>query len=172
MFLSMDVVPPKDVWIKKHRSYFTWIYGKQPEVAVEIVSNTKGGEMDKKFDIYARIGVWYYIVFDPMKLVQKSELRVYDLYAGHYTPKFDLQLPNLGLQATLWEGRFEGIHDKWLRWRDSEGNLILLGEESAARESERANRENERANRENERAERLAAKLKSMGIDPEEILDG
>ncbi len=40
MFLSMDVVPPKDVWIKKHRSYFSWIYGKQPEVAVEIVSNT------------------------------------------------------------------------------------------------------------------------------------
>ncbi len=131
-----------------------------------LIIETKGGEMDKRFDIYAWIGVWQYIVFDPMKLVQKSDLRVYDLYAGHYTPKFDSQLPNVGLQAILWEGRFEGILDKWLRWRDPEANLILLGEESAEREREMANRESEQANRENEGAERLAAELKSMGIDP------
>ena len=159
MFLSLDVVPPDNVWLKKHRSYFSWIYGKQPEVAVEIVSNTEGGEMDKKFDAYARIGIWYYLVFDPMKLVQENELRVYELIAGRFTPKIDFQLPSVGLQATLWEGRFEGrCATSWLRWRDSEGNLILLGEESAARERERA--------------DLLAARLKSMGIDPEEIFEG
>ena len=106
MFLSLDVVPPKDVWLKKHRSYFCWVYGKQPEVAVEIVSNTEGGEMDKEYDMYDRIGIWYYIVFDPMKLVQENELRIYELSAGHYTPKIDFQLPSVGLQATLREGAY------------------------------------------------------------------
>ncbi len=79
MFLSLDVQLPQDVWEKKNRSYFLWEYGKPPEVVVEIVSNTEGGETDKKSAIYSKIGVWYYIVFDPLKQVQKDALRVFEL---------------------------------------------------------------------------------------------
>jgi hypothetical protein len=54
MFLSLDVTPPADLWKKSSRSYFIWEYGKPPEVVVEIVSNTEGGEEepDGKLGIY------------------------------------------------------------------------------------------------------------------------
>jgi len=51
----------------------------------------------------------------------------------------------------------------WLRWWDSEGNLLLWGAERI--EQERQNTEQER-----QRADRLAEQLKALGIDPETIL--
>jgi hypothetical protein len=48
----------------------------------------------------------------------------------------------------------------WLRWWDLQGNLLLTGEE-------RAERERQRAERERQRADRLAAQLRSLGIEPE-----
>ena len=63
MFLSLDVQPAEDVWKKRNRCYFVWKFGKPPEVALEIVSNTQGGETGKKFKKYAQIGVWYYATF-------------------------------------------------------------------------------------------------------------
>ncbi|MCP4344702.1 MAG: Uma2 family endonuclease, partial [Desulfobacterales bacterium] len=46
--LSLEVSPPEDVWKKRNRSYFLQEYGKPPEVAVEIVSNSEGEESGKK----------------------------------------------------------------------------------------------------------------------------
>jgi hypothetical protein len=43
----------------------------------------------------------------------------------------------------------------WLRWWDSQGNLLLTGDE--------------RAEREQQRAQRLAAKLRELGVDPHEV---
>ncbi len=169
MFLSLDVQFPQDVWEKKNRSYFLWEYGKPPEVVVEIVSNTEGGETDKKSAIYSKIGVWYYIVFDPLKQVQKDALRVFELSPGDYIHKLDNQLQKAGLGVTLWEGAYDGLHAVWLRWVDTDGTLIPTGAENTRREQKRAEKERERAEKEQERAEKLAAKLRSMGIDPDEI---
>jgi hypothetical protein len=47
----------------------------------------------------------------------------------------DLQLPDVGLSLTLWQGEFEGHTDTWLRWCDASGNLIPTGEERAIREA-------------------------------------
>ena len=81
MFLSMDVktVHGMAIWEKKNRSYFVWEYKKPPEVAVEVVSNTKGGETGNKMRIYERVGVLYYIVYDPQQAVQNESLRIYEL---------------------------------------------------------------------------------------------
>ncbi|KPQ34044.1 MAG: hypothetical protein HLUCCO16_17710 [Phormidium sp. OSCR] len=49
----------------------------------------------------------------------------------------------------------------WLRWWDSQGNLLLHGEE-------RAEQEHQRAEQEHQRAERLAARLRELGVDPDE----
>lgn len=57
----------------ENRSYFVWEFGKPPEVAVEVVSNRKGGETGEKMEIYARVGFWYYAIFDPDRFVQKDE---------------------------------------------------------------------------------------------------
>ncbi len=59
MFVSLDVKVADDIWKKKNRSYFIQEFGKPPEIAVEIVSNRKGGENDAKFGIYADAAVRY-----------------------------------------------------------------------------------------------------------------
>jgi Uma2 family endonuclease len=182
MFLSLGVrVGDEDWWLTENRSYFIWTQGKSPDVVVEVVSNTKGGELDRKMQGYARMGIPYYVVYDPEpSSIQSKPLIVYELVVGEYLPRPDYQLAKIGLSMRLWDGVFEGGQAVWLRWADAEGNLIPTGAELAEREGERANlaekradQERERANQaqalaeqERERAERLAAKLRELGIDP------
>lgn len=182
MFLSMDVKLPEDLWKKKNRSYFLWEYGKPPEVAVEIVSNSEGGENSRKLGKYARIGVWYYIIFDPQRYIQNDVLRIYECFAGQFIPKIDRILQRIGLGLMLWDGEFEGKYDRWLRWCDARKNMILTGferavsAESRAEEAEgraeeaenRAEKAEEIAASERQRAEKLAQRLKALGIEPEE----
>lgn len=138
-FLSLDVEPHKDWYDKSHRTYFVWEFGKVPEVAVEIVSNRKGGELTSKLKDYARMGVNYYVVYDPNSHLSKDTLRVYEFGFGkRYVLREDYQLPDLGLTLTLWQGVFEDKEDIWLRWCDAEGRLIPTGEERAVSAEERA----------------------------------
>jgi len=69
-----------------------------------------------------------------------------------------------------------------LRWYDEEGNLLLSNEEwqaqttaeleaqrqKAEQEKQRAEEEKQRAEQERQRAEQLAAKLRALGINPDE----
>lgn len=160
MFLSLDVSVAEDWWARENRSYFLWEFGKPPDVVVEIVSNTKGQETDKKLKEYARLRVSYYVIFDPQKLVQAEILNVYELHVGEYVLKPDNHLEKIGLGLILWEGVFEGKQEVWLRWCDVEGRLIPTGREQAEQERERAEQERERV-------ERLAAQLRALGVEPE-----
>ncbi len=146
IFLSLDVEPDKNLWDKQNRAYFLWKYGKPPDVAIEIVSNTRGGEADKKLKLYSRMRVWYYAIFDPQHCIQDETLRIYQLSIGRYVPKTEPFLQEVNLGLTLWDGVFEGLRTQWLRWCDAEGRLVPTGEE---------------------RAERLADQLRAMGIEPE-----
>ena len=179
MFLSLDVRPADDIWEKKNRSYFLREFGKPPEIAVEIVSNTEGGETTRKFGIYAQAGIRYYIIFDPQCIIQKDVLRTYELSGNAYIPNLGRYLPQAGLGPRLWKGIFEGRYDLWLRWCDREGRLIPTGAERAEAEYRRAETaqlraeaEYCRAETEQRRAEKLAEKLRSLGIDPDEMTDG
>lgn len=131
-FLSLDVEPHQNWYEKEHRTYFVWEFGKVPELALEIVSNRKGKELTDKPKDYARMGVNYYIVYDPQQRLSKDVLRVYEIGFGkRYRLREDRQLPDLGLGLTLWQGTFEDHEDTWLRWCDTEGRLIPTGEERA-----------------------------------------
>ena len=160
MFLSLDVQADEDLWKKENRSYFVWKFGKPPEVVVEIVSNTKGGESAKKFRAYARIGVWYYIIFDPQRLIQEDELCIYQLSLGRYVVKHDQYLEQIGLGLTLWDGVFEGLQERWLRWCDAEEHIFSTGMEGKRQEQQRAEQQWQRA-------ERLAAQLRALGVEPD-----
>jgi hypothetical protein len=134
--LSLDVEPHENWYAKEHRSYFIWEFEKAPDVVVEIVSNRKGEELGYKLQRYAKIDVTYYVVYDPLRLLSEDELRVYERGFGkRYRLRKDLQLPEVGLSLTLWQGEFEGHTDAWLRWCDATGNLIPTGEERAVREA-------------------------------------
>jgi Putative restriction endonuclease len=168
-FLSLNVQMPSDWSQKQNRSYFVWEFGKVPEVCIEIVSNRKGNELDSKKADYARIGIAYYVVFDPLEQLQREDelngkvLQVWALTAGQYVElaePFWLQTVNLGL--TVWVGSFEEQDSTWLRWCDREGQVIPTGAE--AKEIER-----QRADAAELKAQRLADRLRSMGINPDEI---
>ncbi len=190
MFLSLDVQADEDIWKKENRCYFVWKFGKSPEVTIEIVSNKKGGETGKKFRKYGQIGAWYYIIFDPQQFIQEDILCIYHLSLGHYVLKQEQQLEEVGLGLTLWDGVFEGLHERWLRWCDLEGRLFPTGEEGRTQERQQAEQERQRAEQERQRAEqerqraeqaeaealqerqraeRLAAQLRAMGIEPDSV---
>lgn len=157
VMLSLDVEPDEN-WEKFQKSYFLWEFGKPPEIVIEIVSNREGKEDTFKLDCYAKIGVAYYVIFDPMVYLKSGALRVYELKGKHYLPRDNANFDDLGLGLTLWEGESSGWHSTWLRWTGKDGKLIPSSQEQAAR-----------ANQEAEKVARLAAKLRELGIDPEQV---
>lgn len=169
MFLSLDVEAPEDLWVKEHRSYFIWEYGKPPDVVIEVVSNKVGGEATEKKIKYARMRVGYYVIFDPDLQIGDEVLTIYRLDGLSYRRHDSARLPEINLGLTLWEGEYEGANDTWLRWTNENGGLILTGKELAAKE--RTEKEKERAEKETaqQRAEKLAAMLRELGHDPDQI---
>ncbi|MEB3339949.1 Uma2 family endonuclease [Okeania sp.] len=188
VFLSLDVTIPDDWEHKKDRSYYTWKFGKAPDVVVEIVSNKVGNELGSKLKNYARMGAWYYVVFDPLKMLGDSLLEVYELRASGYQKMTETWLEKVQLGLTLWSGKFEGKEDVWLRWCDAEGNVIPTGAERAEQEKQEKESALQRAEQEKQekesalqRAEQekqekesalqklaeLEAKLRDLGIEPD-----
>jgi hypothetical protein len=135
--LSLDVTCPENLHVKQGHSYYQWDMGKQPDALVEIVSDRVGGEESYKKDLYARLGVAHYAVFDPKHLLSTDTLRCYELVVGNYQLGDPGPWPNIGLGLRLWQGKFEGAEDTWLRWCDANDAIILTGEERARQAEER-----------------------------------
>ena len=186
MLLSMNVTVRQDQEKKENRSYFIWVFGKPPDVVVEVVSNKVGGEGSKKSKKYAKLGISYYVVFDPFGYVNKELLHVYELQGKRYRRRKDNQLPGVQLKAVIWEGEVSGLTRKWLRWATPDGTLLLRGQEMAMREHQRADQAELVAVQDRQRAEKaeqlaeterqlkeraeqrtklLAEKLRTLGID-------
>ncbi len=168
---------------KKYRAYFVWVFGKPPDIVVEVVTNHKGDELTDKLKIYAEIRVPYYIVYDWIGIYGDPKVRVFKLNGAGYVLKNDLNIDEYGLRVGLWNGAFESVEQgEWLRWYDADGNLLLTNEEwqaqttaqlnaekqRAEEERQRAEEERQRAEEERQRAEKLAAKLRALGINPDE----
>ncbi len=182
VLVSLGVSSPADPFPKKNRSYFVWEYGKAPDLVVEIVSNDEGGEDTIKLKGYAKIGIIYYVIYDPEEQLSSKPLRVYRLVSGRYEldvsewPIFE----SLGLGVRIWPGTYEDMSQSWLRWTTLDGQLLLTGKERAStaeqcadEEKARADEEKARADQEKARAdqaeratEHLRSKLRQMGIDP------
>jgi Uma2 family endonuclease len=176
VLLSLGVSVDQDWSQKKNRSYFTWNFGKPPEVAIEIVSNSVGNELGSKLIDYANAGVSYYVVFDPLGYLGGKPLLVYERKGTEYELREDCRLEKIGLGLRLWTGVFEGKEYTWIRWCDRQGNLLLQGNEQAEQEKQRAEQEKQRAEQEKQRAEqekqraeKLMAKLRELGVDADEI---
>ncbi|RUS95251.1 hypothetical protein DSM106972_091280 [Dulcicalothrix desertica PCC 7102] len=151
-------------------SYVVWQEGVAPNVVVELLSpGTEKEDLGKtlreinkpptKWEVYEKIlRVPYYIIFDRYN----DHLRVFQNTAGRYQElsitNSRIWLPELELGIGLWQGTYEGVPRLWLRWYDANCNWILSPKEQAEQQlaTERA------------KTERLAARLKELGINPEE----
>jgi Uma2 family endonuclease len=165
VFISLDVERPEGWELNEVRAYYVWEFEKVPDVAVEIVSNRKGGEMDRKQKRYSRMGVDYYVVFDPFGVLEGDKLSVYEPgLANHYRRRPDFQMPNVGLSLTLWNGIFENTEATWLRWLDAKGNLIPTAYELAAIAESRAARAVTRAVQAESENARLREELERLRV--------
>lgn len=191
VLLSMNVDLPRDederVDYATLRSYFSWEFGKLPDVVVEIVSNRKGKEMQKKRKEYEQMHIPYYIVYDPFAELSKEmngqALHIYALRNGTYQKMDDFWLEGVGIGVRVWEGLYEGNRAEWLRWCDERGKVFPTGVERILEVTSRADEEKSRAeaekqradsldtalSAERDRAERLAERLRALGISLDEV---
>ena len=166
------------------RSYVLWREFMAPMIALEFASGNGEEERDAtplsvstegqttkpgKFWVYERIiRIPYYGIYE----IKNGKLEVYHLTdfsyqklepneRGHYP------ITPLSIELGLWQGTYQNQTQLWLRWWDSEGNLLLIGDERAEQERQRAEQERQRAEQAEQKAARLAERLKAMGIDLE-----
>ena len=155
--LTLGVEPRGVSEAKEDRSYFVWLYGKAPNLVIEVVSNREGGELERKLQTYEKIGVAYYAVYDPFRQLGKRELRLFRLTGGKYVELADAtKMPEVGLGFVIWEGTYLDVHSRWLRFVDIDECLLLTGAELANQESQRADQESQRADQEAQRADKEA----------------
>jgi Uma2 family endonuclease len=184
------------------RSYVLWKEYVAPLIAIEFVSGNGSEERDRtpppdpdreeqqeqkpgKFWVYEQaIRIPFYGIYE----VKKAAVEMYHLEDNRYqrlnpNDRGRYPIPQLGVELGIWQGEYDEMNLPWLRWWDSEGNLLLIGEERAKKESLRAQQESLRAQQESLRAQqeslraekerlradRLAEKLREMNINPDEL---
>ncbi len=147
------------------RSYTPNAEGEFPAVVMEFSSDTNEVEYSMKptypygkWRFYEQIlQVPVYVIFEP----KSGVLEVYRLsLSGEYEQQEPdanqrLWIESMGLFLGVWEGEKSQRSGYWLRWWDENGNLLLWGAE--------------RVEQERLRGDRLAAYLRSQGVDPDGI---
>lgn len=170
-FRGPDVFVVCGVPKKERKCWVVWEEGKGPDVVIELLSGSTA-EQDKttKKRIYQnQLRVPEYFWYDPF---HAEDFAGFALQDGSYEPiegKDRLISKQLQLALVKWQGIFQETEAVWLRWATLDGQLLPTAEEVAEQEHQRAERERQRAERERQRAERLAARLREMGVDPDQI---
>lgn len=167
------------------RSYTPYTEGDAVAVVMEFLSSDDNGELSVrstppygKLYFYEQIlKVPTYVTYDPYGPtleVRQLETDRYVLQTPDENGRF--WIPALQLFLGMWEGERLGERTTWLRWWDAAGNLLLWSSESVAlerqisqQERQIAQQEREIAQQERERSNLMAAKLRELGIDPDQI---
>ncbi len=162
-FLSLGVERRKGGGSRN--SYVTWEeQGVAPTLTLEVVSQTPGGEYQEKLEIYARLGVQYYVIYNPRFWRRDGHLplevyklvdRTYQLQRGE-----PCWMPEIGLGIGRCVLPTDPLEREVLSWFDQTGDRHLSPEEQEQKRTEQAQ----------QRAERLEALLRSQGIDPNQHL--
>jgi Uma2 family endonuclease len=185
-FLSLGIERRKNN--KSRRSYVVWEEKNvAPILALEVVSWTPGGEYDDKQAIYAKLGVLYYVIYNPefWRRDGHQPFEVYKLINGAYQLQIGepFWMPEIGLGIGRCPEIFDRSNEEVLSWYDERGDRYLRSEEKeiqanvaatqakvdaiqAKTEAIQAKAEAERAK---QRAEKLLAKLQELGIDADSL---
>lgn len=158
------------------RSYIMWEEVIPPVIVLEFASGNGDKERDKtpyegKFWVYEQvIRPAFYGIFEiktgAFELYRHDGIiyqRLVPDDAGLYF--IDAIKVSLG----VWHGSYLDMTLDWLRWFDMDGNLLPLGNERADQAEQRAAQAEQRTAQVEQRAEKLAAKLRTMGIDPDAL---
>jgi Uma2 family endonuclease len=186
-FLCLGV-PPGETQEALRWSYVIWQEGVAPFLVVELLSpGTEDEDLGRtvraigkpptKWEVYEKgLRVPFYGVYDRYTNV----FRLFQLVAMRYQ---EVSLTNqrfwfdeLELGLGVWSGRYAGTVGEWLRWYDAAGDWVPTADERAAQATQQAAQaiqqvvqERDRADEAQIKADRLAAKLRSMGFDPDAV---
>jgi Uma2 family endonuclease len=127
-------------------SYVVWQEEVVPYLVVELLSpgteaedpgqtRSQAGEPPPKWEVYERIlRVPYYAVYGRYD----RRLRLFALQAGRYREQTvgeaPFWLPEARLGLGLWDGAYQGIAARWLRWFDADGRPLPTEAERLAEE--------------------------------------
>lgn len=158
-FVPSIRVPREEV----KRSYTPQLQGDFPVIVMEFLWDTEGGEYSSK-PTYPP-GKWFYyeqVLKVPNYAIFEPETGVLEVYRLDNSGQYQLQtldennrlwIAEMNLFLGIWQGSRENRTGYWLRWWDEHGELLLWGSELATKERQRA--------------ERLAAQLRSLGVEPD-----
>ena len=151
--------------------YCLWREYMAPLVALEFSIGDGTEELDKtplsvsqddqttrpgKFWVYERvIKISYYGVY----IITTGNLEMYYSKDGSYRQMSPNEqghyfIEPLGIELGIWQGSYQNQTLSWLRWWDSEGNLLLTGAERLEVEKARSDRLTNIAEQERQRAEK------------------
>jgi Uma2 family endonuclease len=152
-FLSLGVERCYDEELRP--SYVLWDEEVVPSFVLEVVSPRYREEYTTKLKIYEQMGVLYYVIYSS-KRKRKPKFEVYKLVDGLYQLLAinTVWMPEIGLGIGYERGNYGGITREWLYWYDEDGKRYATP--------------NERIQQELNRSNKLAAKLRELGIDPDE----
>jgi Putative restriction endonuclease len=169
--LAPDVAVLKGITYQFIRSWRVGKSGPAPQVVFEIASEeTWAKDLDEKPGKYARMGVQEYFAYDPNDpLLLRSRTR--RLFGWQLDLKNETMLEMKPMSnRVLWSAQLESwlVPDgAFLRLYDKSGQVRLTGVEAEAR---RANFHLKQAEAETKRAQALADKLRSLGVDPDQLI--
>jgi Uma2 family endonuclease len=154
-FLSLGVERRKNSGSRP--SYVVWEENDiGPILALEIVSRTYGEEYDHKIGIYARLGVLYYVIYNPnyWRRDQHQPLEIYRLVNGSYQLQIGepFWMPEIGLGIGRFPTQSGGLQREVLGWYNAQGLRYQTPEELAG--IERSQREFAQEQLEAERQQR------------------
>jgi hypothetical protein len=151
LFLSLDIERPVKVAMYKLSAA-----AKPPELVVEVVSETPGGELEHKLEIYASWGIQYYLVFDWAGwLGEELAIHAFSLENGRYVRLEEPYFPKLGLGVRLWRGCFEDDREQvYMRFCDESGEVLATKDEKRMQDARRADEATALSKRDRRVAER------------------
>jgi Uma2 family endonuclease len=168
-FRGPDFFVALDVPRRERKSWVVWQEGKGPDVVIELLSDsTAAQDKGEKKAIYQdRLRIPEYFWFDPFS----GEWAGFALRNGGYEAIAEdsqgrLVSRRLGLALVCWEGIYQEIEARWLRWAILTGALLPTPQEVAA-EAQGLAAEAERRAAE---AERRAAEAQDQAATLEALL--
>ncbi|MGA7934214.1 MAG: Uma2 family endonuclease [Kovacikia sp.] len=179
-FLSLGIERRKGG--KSRKSYVTWEEnGISPILALEMVSWTPGDEYGEKADLYARLGVLYYVIYNPefWQRDRHQPFEVYKLVDGAYQLQIGepCWMPEVGLGIGRFQRIIGGIQWEVLYWYNQQGNRYLAADEREQQAYQQMEIERQRAEQERQRAEQerqsktdLIQRLKARGVNLDDLL--
>ncbi|PPT04848.1 Translation initiation factor 2 [Geitlerinema sp. FC II] len=177
--LNVDGTQPRQGWVIWEEE------GRYPDVIVELMSpSTAKVDRGVKKELYSQtFHTRNYFIYDPF---DENSLEGWQLDKQfNYQPLEPqengwLWCETLGFWLGTWQGTIDRETAIWLRFYDTEGNVVPLPEEAAQQQAETAQQQAETAQQQAEtaqqqaeeaqqRAERLAARLRELGEDPDTL---